>query len=248
MGAARAFSARGRTSATRRARRRRGSRRARCSAAARPQRRASAFKALLPAAREAVAVGEDDDVLFFEAQRLVRRALLALALPLEDPADVFELPLDAVRRAVPTNVDWRALVSAGRASRRAAERVTPPLYIEDGRPRPVWPVAKQLLRGHATAGRARGRAVVVRDPAQAPPSLGEDAVLVVPALLPSLAYLLPACRALVTAHGGATSHGATLAREYGVPAVLGVRGAEEIADGAELFVDGAAAPTSIVVD
>jgi phosphohistidine swiveling domain-containing protein len=195
------------------------------------------FEALLPPVRAAVEVGEDDDALFFEAQRLVRRALLALSLPLEPPADVFELPLDAVRAG---GADWQALVTAGRAARQAAERVTPPLLLEDGRPQLALPAGKPLLRGHATAGRARGRAVVVRDPAQAPTSLAEGAILVVPALLPSLAYLLPACRALVTAHGGATSHGATLAREYGVPAVLGVRGAEEITDGAELFVDGAA--------
>jgi pyruvate,water dikinase len=81
--------------------------------------------------------------------------------------------------------------------------------------------------------------VVIRDPAAAPPSLPADAVLVVSALLPQLAYLLPSARALVTAHGGATSHGATLAREYGVPAVLGI-GTLAIADGAELWVDGAA--------
>jgi len=56
----------------------------------------------------------------------------------------------------------------------------------------------------------------------------------------ALAHLLPRCRALVTAHGGATSHGATLAREWSIPAVLGARGAGEIAEGAELFVDGAA--------
>jgi pyruvate,water dikinase len=48
---------------------------------------------------------------------------------------------------------------------------------------------------------------------------------------------LPAARALVTDHGGATSHGATLAREYGVPAVLGTGRATSIADGADLYVD-----------
>jgi pyruvate,water dikinase len=64
-----------------------------------------------------------------------------------------------------------------------------------------------------------------------------DAVLVMPAILPSLTHLLATARALVTEHGGATSHGATLAAEYGVPAVLGV-GALDVRDGAELFVDG----------
>ena len=59
-----------------------------------------------------------------------------------------------------------------------------------------------------------------------------------PAIVPSLTPLLATARALVTDHGGALSHGATLAREYGVPAVLGVGGATALADGVELYVDG----------
>jgi phosphohistidine swiveling domain-containing protein len=171
-----------------------------------------AFKALLPTVRVAVEVGEDDDALFFEAQRLVRRALLALQID-----GIFDMPLDEVRRGVYLR-------------KSPLPPTQPPLLIEDGRPQPRIPAAKHVLYGHATAGSARGKAS--RD--------GNDAVLVVDALLPSLAYLLPRCRALVTAHGGATSHGATLAREYGIPAVLGARGASAIPEGAELYVDGAA--------
>jgi phosphohistidine swiveling domain-containing protein len=185
-----------------------------------------AFKALLPTVRSAMEVGEDDDALFFEAQRLVRRALLSLSIP-----DVFDIPLDAVRN---NNGDWARLAAEGRAAREAAARITPPSLIHDGQPHHLLPSEKRVLRGHATSGQARGRAFRGGD--QVP----DDAVLVVPALLPSLAYLLPRCRALVTAHGGATSHGATLAREYGIPAVLGARGADSIPDGAELFVDGSA--------
>ena len=64
-------------------------------------------------------------------------------------------------------------------------------------------------------------------------------MLVAPAILPSLTPLIAQARALVTDHGGALSHGATLAREYGVPAVLGVGCATALADGVELWVDGA---------
>jgi pyruvate,water dikinase len=52
-----------------------------------------------------------------------------------------------------------------------------------------------------------------------------------------MAPLLVAASALVTDHGGALSHGATLARELGVPAVLGVRHATQLCDGAEVYVD-----------
>ncbi|HEX8951444.1 MAG TPA: PEP-utilizing enzyme, partial [Polyangia bacterium] len=74
--------------------------------------------------------------------------------------------------------------------------------------------------------------------ADAPSSLPPDAVLVVPAIVPSLTPLIAQARALVTDHGGALSHGATLAREYGVPAVLGVGHATTLADGVALYVDG----------
>jgi pyruvate,water dikinase len=77
--------------------------------------------------------------------------------------------------------------------------------------------------------------------------LPPDVVLVVPALVPSLAPLLSQARALVTDHGGALSHGATLAREYGIPAVLGARGATALADGVELWVDGDAGRVYVLV-
>jgi pyruvate,water dikinase len=205
-----------------------------------------AFKALWSLARETLPIAEDDDLLFFRAQRAVRRALLAAGarLGLDDASDVFELPLALVRTKSPPPVeDLRAQVVSGRAARLAAARVEPPIAIDAGRPRHAAPPALDVLRGHATSGRARGRAFVLRSTevgADAPPALPDGAVLIAPAILPSLAYLLPGARALVTDHGGATSHGATLAREYGVPAVLGCAGATRLPDGADLYVDGAA--------
>jgi len=208
-----------------------------------------AFKALLPLVREVLPIAEDDDRLFFAAQRVVRRALLAVgarlhaAHALDAPSDVFDLPLDRTR-AVATDGDangnftgLREGAAIGRTQRAAAAQRVPPLAIDDGRPRHSAPDAREVLRGHPTAGHAQGRAVIVRSPADAPTQLPPDAVLVVPAILPSLAYLLPAARALVTDHGGAMSHGATLAREYGLPAVLGTRRATSIADGARVYVD-----------
>jgi len=211
----------------------------------------SALRARLDAARAALPVAEDDDRLFFRAQRAVRRALLATGAWLAEaghlarPDDVFWLTLDEARAAelVSPPVALRGLSAIARANRHAweaAARIVAPRALVDGRPlAEAPPMARAVLRGHPTAGRARGRAVVVSDPAAAPTTLPDDAVLVVPALLPSLSYLLPQARALVTAHGGATSHGATLAREYGLPAVLGVGRAPPIPDGAPLLVDAA---------
>ena len=98
-----------------------------------------------------------------------------------------------------------------------------------------------MLMGRGTAGRAHGRAFLVATPGAellpgAPPPPG--AVLVMAAMLPSLTWLIPGAAALVTDWGGAHSHGATLAREYGVPAVLGTGFAtSRMKGGEELLVD-----------
>jgi len=190
---------------------------------------ARTFASLLPAVRDVLAIAEDDDLLFLRAQATVRRALLALGAG----DDVFEVTLDEARARDFSRAAQR------RAERAAAARRLPPLAFTDGVPEWPTPPARDVLRGAATAGHARGRAVVVRALAEAPSSLPADAVLVVPAIVPSLTPLVAQARALVTDHGGALSHGATLAREYGVPAVLGTGAATStIADGAALYVDG----------
>src|SRR5581483_1084949 len=174
------------------------------------------------------------DLLFFRAQRAVRRALLAAGerlaaeKKLDDAADVFDLPLAIARAPSASSADeLRAAAAAGRAARLAAGRAIPPIAVDAGRPRWAAP-AGTVLRGHATSGRARGRAFVVRALAAAPSALPPGAVLVVPAILPSLAYLLPGARALVTDHDSATSHSATLAREYGIPAMLDTTSATQL--------------------
>ncbi|MDB4969154.1 MAG: PEP-utilizing protein mobile region [Myxococcales bacterium] len=198
-----------------------------------------AFKALLPAVRQALPIAEDDDLLFLRAQATVRRALLRRArqLGLEHLDDVFELSIDEALSDEPAQ-RLRAGVVTQRAERLAAARRVPPCAYDDGQPEWPAPRARLVLRGAATAGQARGRAVIVRALADAPQALADDAILVVPAIVPSLTPLLSRARALVTDHGGALSHGATLAREYGVPAVLGVGGATALPDGVDLWVDG----------
>lgn len=198
------------------------------------------FAELLQAVREALPVAEDDDLLFLSAQATVRRALLAATsnLGLTHPDEVFELTLDEVRQGRAPGSERRVEVAARKREREQAGRQEPPESFHEGQP--VWPLpqALEILRGTGIAGHARGRAVVVRALAAAPPRLPANAVLVVAAIIPSLTPLLLQARALVTDHGGALSHGATLAREYGLPAVLGVGRATALAEGTELWVDG----------
>jgi pyruvate,water dikinase len=58
---------------------------------------------------------------------------------------------------------------------------------------------------------------------------------------PALSHILPRVAGVVTERGGSTSHMASLARERGVPMVLGVADAtRRIPDGAQVAVDGVA--------
>jgi phosphohistidine swiveling domain-containing protein len=55
--------------------------------------------------------------------------------------------------------------------------------------------------------------------------------------LPAISHLLTQVVALVSDFGGVTSHAATLAREYNVPAVVGCKVATQLPNGTPLLVD-----------
>jgi pyruvate,water dikinase len=72
-------------------------------------------------------------------------------------------------------------------------------------------------------------------------------VLVVPCTTPAFNMVLTLAGAIVTAEGGALSHAAVLARELGIPAVVGAPGAlHEIPDGATVEVDPVAGTVRVV--
>lgn len=72
-------------------------------------------------------------------------------------------------------------------------------------------------------------------------------VLIARATTPSYNALLPLLSAIVTDRGGTLSHAALVAREYGIPAVVGTGNATElIRDGARVRVDGAAGTVQVV--
>ncbi|HEX5616100.1 MAG TPA: PEP/pyruvate-binding domain-containing protein [Acidimicrobiia bacterium] len=97
--------------------------------------------------------------------------------------------------------------------------------------------------GGRGAGGGRGSGVVL--PADSLPSPG--AVLVVRTLDPSLAPMLPGLRGLVAETGSVLSHLAILARELGVPTVVGVEDAvRRFGPGTEVVVDGSTGEVSVV--
>jgi len=90
----------------------------------------------------------------------------------------------------------------------------------------------------ASTGVYRGRARVIQSLEEAK-SLEEGDILVVRALTPPWTPYLGIIKAVVTNSGGELSHGAVVAREFGIPAVVGtINGTSIIWDGSIISVDG----------
>ncbi|HET6318543.1 MAG TPA: PEP/pyruvate-binding domain-containing protein, partial [Chloroflexota bacterium] len=169
---------------------------------------------------------------------------LVRARTLEQPEDIFFLTLDEARQAL-HGLDVQAMIEERRAryEEELQRRHVPRMLLSDGtEPHlPSEAVAAgegQVLRGTpASAGQAEGRARVILDPAGARLTPGE--ILVAPSTDPGWTPLFLTAAGLVMEMGGAMSHGAVVAREYGIPAVVGVPAAtERIADGETIVVDG----------
>ena len=160
--------------------------------------------------------------------------------------DVFFLDFDEIAAAT-TGMPVRDRVAQRREEYRTElrRRHVPRVVLSDGtEPEAVataaaGPAEPGTLTGTpASAGVVSARARVVLDPATA--SLLPGEILVAPSTDPGWTPLFLTAGGLVMEMGGANSHGAVVAREYGIPAVVGVAGATElIAPGATITVDGA---------
>ena len=178
----------------------------------------------------------------------VGRELAARGL-LDDPGDVFFLDLHDTRAAL-DGADRRPLVAARREeyARELRRRHVPRVLLSDGtepealaRPGAATREGDDgaLVGTPASAGTVTAPARVVLDPVGARLEPGE--VLVAPSTDPGWTPLFLTAGALVMEMGGPNSHGAVVAREYGIPAVVGVPGATgRITTGALVTVDGAA--------
>jgi pyruvate,water dikinase len=116
-----------------------------------------------------------------------------------------------------------------------------PLHMQAAHvPDEIW-LQHPRLNGHpAGVGWAAGRAVVINCECEISRVAPGD-VLVTRVAGPALSHILPRVAGVVTERGGSTSHFASLARERGLPMVLGVADAtRRIPDGAQVAVDGVA--------
>jgi pyruvate, water dikinase len=116
-----------------------------------------------------------------------------------------------------------------------------PLHVEPAQvPDDIW-LQHPAINGHpAGIGWGSGRAVVVNCECELSRVAPGD-ILVTKVAGPALSHILPRVAGVVAELGGSTSHLASLARERGIPMVLGVRDAtQQIPDGSQVAVDGVA--------
>jgi len=175
--------------------------------------------------------------LLEEAERLVQAHVL------REKEDIFYLTFQELQEVVRTNQVDDQLIRQRKDAFRSYQALTPPrvltsdggviagAYRRDDLP------AGALAGLPVSAGTIEGRARVILDMAQADLEAGD--ILVTVYTDPSWTPLFVAIKGLVTEVGGLMTHGAVIAREYGLPAVVGVEHATRlIRDGQRIRVHG----------
>ncbi len=189
-----------------------------------------------------------------------------------DAEHVLDLTPDEARTIFSGGLPPAAELAARVARRHELSTVSPPEFLGEPEPEPPLDVLPQPLPklvgmvqlsmrhlgmdgtaptdqltgvGIGTAPHT-GRARTAASADEAIEKLEPGDVLVVRATSPAFNTVLAIAGAVVTANGGAMSHAAVLARELGIPAVVGAGAALDIADGSLVEVDPVAGRVTVI--
>ena len=231
-----------------------------------PQTVRDQFSSLLKAAQHSTVLSEDHGFwIDFHAMARVRQVFLefgrrfAEAGVLEQPEDVFHLTLDELRETAEKlpELDRRGLVAQRKAEIEHFRTIQPPPVLGTPPPGPPPddpgsralgkffgtppqpPSEPDVLQGSpGSPGTVRGPAKVFRSLSEAA-EIQQGEVLIAETTAPPWTPLFATAAAVVTDTGGILSHSAVVAREYGIPAVVGTGMATTtIQDGQTVEVDG----------
>ncbi|HEX4417611.1 MAG TPA: rifamycin-inactivating phosphotransferase [Kofleriaceae bacterium] len=185
--------------------------------------------------------------LLEEAERLVQAHVL------REKEDIFYLRFQELQDVVRTNQVDDPLIRQRKDAFRSYQALTPPRVLTSdgeviaGAYRRGDVPAGALVGLPVSAGTIEGRARVILDMAKADLEPGD--ILVTAYTDPSWTPLFVAIKGLVTEVGGLMTHGAVIAREYGLPAVVGVEHATRlIRDGQRIRVHGTDGYVEILPD
>jgi pyruvate,water dikinase len=191
------------------------------------------------------------------ALELGRRLTVAGALDAAD--DVFFLESAEIAAGTAAPPALARVARERRALREARKRLHPPPAVPPDYHFHLGPIdlagresqrreaaEGPLLRGFAVSpGRVTAPASVIRSPAEFG-KMEAGTILVCPTTTPAWTPLFAQARGLVTEIGGVLAHGSIIAREYGIPAVMGAADAtRRIAHGQQVTVDGDAGTVTL---
>ncbi len=173
---------------------------------------------------------------------LIRLAILDLARRWDLGREIFFLTLDDLDRFESRREQLLETAAQRQVRWQSLQRLDMPEVIDSqeldqlGLPRKYESAAE--LKGDAVAaGVAAGTARIVFDPREGR-DLGANYILVCPSTDPGWTPLFVSARGLVVERGGVLSHGAIVARDFGIPAVVCPGATKRIKDGSRLRVDG----------
>nr|MBI3611717.1 hypothetical protein [Nitrospirota bacterium] len=184
-----------------------------------------------------------------QGERQLGAAFVALGL-LQSKEDIFFLAADEIRAAVDgQRRDWKNLVATRQAERARHVLLDAPDTVIEGSGaalRETVAHGETLTGIPISSGYAAGPARVVCSPEDLKRVRRGD-ILVVPVIDPGMAPVLGLAAGLVVEMGGTLSHGAIIAREYGLPAVANVRLASRcLQDGDWVAVDASRGEVNIL--
>ncbi|AVV58358.1 phosphoenolpyruvate synthase [Paenibacillus glucanolyticus] len=175
--------------------------------------------------------------LLKEAERLVQAGVI------HDQEDIYFLTFEEFHELVRTHKLDCQIISQRKEEYRLYEKLTPPRVITSDGEIIAGKYKREHLPADAMAGLpvssgvVEGRARVILNMEEA--DLEEGDILVTSFTDPSWTPLFVSIKGLVTEVGGLMTHGAVIAREYGLPAVVGVENATtRILDGQRIRVHG----------
>jgi len=219
------------------------------------------FTQVLHLSQRYMILREDQRFHWQEILAVTRRLFLVLgerlqeAGVLRDVSDVFFLTWEEIEKAVRGEDKAEALGKLAQARRavfqelerewQAAPQRHYPAFLQgnqplaEAQPKKTGPGESQSWQGRGVSpGLAEGPVAVVLSPQQlgrVPPG----AILVVKGIDPGWTWVFGQIAGLIMEHGGQLSHGAVVAREYGLPAVAGLPGiTAHLRDGQWVRVDG----------
>lgn len=214
-----------------------------------------------------------EDALFYmgAAWPTVRKFALELGRRLVEigtfasPDEVFYLGAEELVEAYSARAEDKSVTGLGEAAkqrrelREARKKLHPPPMVPEGRFKIGFinmsfmetqkrnRADSDTLKGFAVSpGKVTGTACVIMSPADFE-DMESDSILVCPTTTPAWTPLFSQALALVTDIGGILAHGSIVAREYGIPAVMGTGNiTQRIVTGQRITVDGGAGTVKIL--